>query len=116
MDALGLTVLLTELEADCGVIADAAGKAKTRLLETSHGHLEACAYELSRLYNVLEKMLERMCEEFENHFEKRGDYHEKLIQRLTSRPRGHSAPFHSQESDSGCSGAEGVPARDPACL
>ena len=38
---------------------------------------------MARLYNVLEKMLERICEEFENHFEKRGDYHEKLIQRLT---------------------------------
>ena len=83
MDALGLTVLLTEMEPDCGVVADAAGKAKTRLRETSPGHLEACAYELSRLYNVLEKMFERICEEFENHFEKRGDYHEKLIQRLT---------------------------------
>ena len=27
-------------------------------------------------------MFERICEEFENHFEKRGDFHEKLIQRL----------------------------------
>ncbi len=83
MDALGLTVLLTELEADCAVVADAAGKAKARLIEKNPGHLEACAYELARLYNVIEKMFERICEEFENHFEKRGDYHEKLIQRLT---------------------------------
>jgi hypothetical protein len=44
--------------------------------------LEACAYELSRFYNVVERMFERLCGEFENHFEKRGDFHEKLIQRL----------------------------------
>lgn len=83
MDALGLTVLLTELEADCDVVVDASNKAKTRLSEEYPGHLEACAYELARLYNVLEKVLERICEQFENHFEKRGDYHERLIQRLT---------------------------------
>jgi hypothetical protein len=28
-------------------------------------------------------MLERLCEEFENHLEKRGDYHERLLQRLS---------------------------------
>ena len=60
MDALGLTVLLTELEADNAVVRDAAGKAKARLLEKSPGHLEACAYELARLYNVLEKMFENI--------------------------------------------------------
>lgn len=82
MDAVGLTVLLTELDADCVVVADASKKAKARLQEKHPGHLEACAYEVARLYNVLEKMLERICDDFENHFEKRGDYHEKLIQRL----------------------------------
>jgi hypothetical protein len=82
MDALGLTVLLTELDADCGVVSDASEKAQMRLREDYPGHLEACAYEVARLYNVLEKMLERICEEFENHFEKRSEYHEKLIQRL----------------------------------
>ena len=96
MDALGLTVLLTELEADCDVVADASQKAKTRLLEKHPGHLEACAYEAARLYNVLEKMLERICEEFENHFEKRGDYHEKLIQRLTLNLEGIRPAFIPQ--------------------
>jgi len=83
MDALGLTVLLTELEVDCGVVADASQKSTARLREKHPGHLEACAYEVARLYNVLEKMLEQICVEFENHFEKRGDYHEKLLQRLS---------------------------------
>lgn len=83
MDALGLTVLLRELESDCAVVRDAARKAASRLQERTPGHAEACAYELARLYNTIEKMFERICEEFENHFEKRGDYHEKLVHRLT---------------------------------
>jgi len=77
-----LTILFKELEADYQVAADAARNAGYRVQESSPGHLEACAYELNRFYNVLEKMLERICEAFENHLEKTGDYHEKLIQRL----------------------------------
>ncbi|MGO8676416.1 MAG: hypothetical protein ACLQVX_11175 [Limisphaerales bacterium] len=93
MDAAGLSILLAELEADCFVLADAGRKAGLRLREQNPGHLEACAYELARLYNVLEKMLERICEAFENHFEKRGDYHEKLIQRLNLRLEGIRPAF-----------------------
>jgi len=82
VDAAGLTILLKELDSDYSVAADAAQKAAARLREDSPGHLEACAYELNRFYNVLEKILERVCDAFENHLEKSGDYHEKLIQRL----------------------------------
>jgi hypothetical protein len=77
-----MTVLLREIEADCAVIQDASRKAALRLQEDTDGHLEACAYELARLYNVFEKILERICHGFENHFDKRGDYHEHWIQRL----------------------------------
>jgi hypothetical protein len=83
VDATGLTILLKELGADCAVAAEAAKKSAQRLKEASPGGLEACAYELARFYNVTERMFERLCEEFENHFEKRGDFHEKLIQRLS---------------------------------
>ena len=82
MDAVGLTILLKEIEVDCAVIAAAARKARVRLGEPSGGRLEACAYELARLYNCFEKILERICRGFENHFDKRDDYHERLIQRL----------------------------------
>ena len=83
MDAPGLTILLKELEADCEVASNAAQKAGLRRQHESPGHLEACAYELARLYNVIERMLERICEAFENHMNERGDYHERLIQRLS---------------------------------
>lgn len=82
MDPVGLNILLREIEADCTVIHDAAIKAAARLGDDGEGRLEACAYELARLYNVLEKIVERICHGFENHFDKRGDYHERLIQRL----------------------------------
>lgn len=60
MDRAGLTILLQELQADSAVAGDAGRKAALRLQQKSPGHLEACAYELARFYNVLEKMLERL--------------------------------------------------------
>jgi Rad3-related DNA helicase len=93
MDAAGLTILLKEMEADCAVARDAATKAAQRVNEKTPGHLEACAYELARLYNTFERMLERVCDEFENHFEKRGDYHERLLQRLSLHMEGIRPPL-----------------------
>jgi hypothetical protein len=82
LDSVGLTILLQEIDVDRAVIEDAARKAHLRLSESGEGRLEACAYELARLYNVLEKILERICQSFENHFDKQGDYYARLLQRL----------------------------------
>jgi hypothetical protein len=82
MDTVGLTILIKEIDADLLVIRDAADKAQRRLSGQAEADLEACAYHLARLYNVLEKVLERICQAFENHFDKRGDCHERLLQRL----------------------------------
>ena len=83
MDAVGLEILERELAADRKVLADAAGKAEQRVGEKNPGHLEACAYELARFYTVFERMLQNICEAFENHFEYQGDWHERLIARVT---------------------------------
>jgi hypothetical protein len=83
MDAVGLEILQRELAADRRVLMDAAGKASDRIGETHPGHLEACAYELARFYTVFERMLENICEAFENHFERDGDWHERLLTRLS---------------------------------
>ncbi len=101
MDPTGLSILLTELLADCAVALDAGRKAATRLGEAAPGHMEACAYELSRFYNILEKMMERICEGFENHLDKRSDYHERLIQRLSLNLEGIRPAFipHGRISD-----------------
>ncbi len=98
MDNAGLSILLKELEADCNVIRDAASKAEERVKQGHPGHLEATAYELARLYSAFERSLERIGEEFENHFEKRGDYHEKLLQRLTLQLPGIRPRFIPQQS------------------
>lgn len=83
MDAVGLSILERELAADRRVLADAAGKAAQRIDDTHDGRLEACAYELARFYTVFERMLEGICEAFENHFEHDGDWHERLLTRLS---------------------------------
>jgi hypothetical protein len=97
LDSAGVNILLRELAADCEVARDAAHKAGQRARLDSPGHLEACAYELARIFNVIEKMLEQICEAFENHFEKRGDYHERLVQRLGLDLKGIRPAFIPQD-------------------
>jgi hypothetical protein len=83
VDRVGLAILEQELRADAAVMAEAARLARERLADEHAGHLSACGYELNRFYNVLEKSFERLCEAFENHFEKTGDYHERLLERIS---------------------------------
>jgi hypothetical protein len=98
LDAVALQILHESLKQDATVIAEAAARARQWLAEGHPGSLEACGYELHRLYNVLEKAFERVCEAFENQFEKRGDYHEKLIERITLDLPGIRPPFVPPEA------------------
>jgi hypothetical protein len=82
MDPIAIQILADELHKDASVLAGAAARAREHFAEPSTGRLAAAGFELNRLYNVLEKSFERICEAFENHLEKRGDYHEKLIERM----------------------------------
>lgn len=83
MDRLGLDILARELKEDAAVLASAVALARERFESDYPGSLEACGYELNRAYNIIEKGFERVCLAFENHFEKRGDYHERLIERMS---------------------------------
>ena len=83
MDRIGLEILHQELLSDARVLQDTATAARERITQTFSGSSEACGYQLNRFYNILERGFERICESFENHFEKHGDYHEKLILRMT---------------------------------
>jgi hypothetical protein len=82
MDALGLAILERELAADAAILREASAAAALRLRERAGGFAEASAYELARFYTVIEKSFERVCLAFENHFDKRHDYHERLLQRM----------------------------------
>ena len=93
MDAVGLEVLLRELAADRAVLAGAVANAIDWIAQPAAGRLEACAYEMNRFYGVLERSLERVCESFENHLEKSGNYHERLLQRLALDLPGLRPPF-----------------------
>ena len=83
MDQIGLEILHQELLADTRVLIDSVSAARERMSLAFIGSSEACGYQLNRFYNIIERGFERICESFENHFEKRGDYHEKLILRMT---------------------------------
>ena len=83
MDAIALEVLRQELAADARVLQDAARLARARLGDDTAAGMEACGYQLSRYYNVLERMFERVGEAFENQFERRGDFHERLLIRMS---------------------------------
>lgn len=83
MDSLGLDILLLEMREDARLLEACASLARTRLESGLPGSLEACGFELNRAYNVLEKSFERICVAFENHFEKQGNYHDRLIERVS---------------------------------
>ena len=83
MDLVGLQVLKQEFDADARILAGAVTKAVEWIDRGRDGDLEACAYEMNRWYTTFERTLERICSAFENHFDRRGNYHEKLLHRLT---------------------------------
>lgn len=83
MDRIAAQILRQELLADAELLESAVASARQRIEESFPGSLPACGYELNRSYNILEKGFERVCEAFENHFDKRGDYHERLIERMS---------------------------------
>lgn len=98
MDRIGLEILHQELLSDARVLRDSASAARERITQNFSGSNEACGYQLNRFYNILERGFERICESFENHFEKRGDYHEKLILRMTLSLPGIRPAFLPSES------------------
>jgi len=94
MDTVDLEILIRELKEDAAVFAKASLLAEERLaLPAYPGQLEAVGFELNRCYNILEKMFERICVGCENHFEKKGDYHEQLIRRVSMDLPGLRAAF-----------------------
>ena len=98
MDRIGLEILHQELLADARVLQESSMAARARLSQTVTGSTESCGYQLNRFYNNLERGFERICESFENHFEKRGDYHEKLIMRMTLSLQGIRPAFLGVET------------------
>lgn len=83
MDRIALQILEDGLEQDGRVMQRAVALLQVRLAEPTDGRWAAAAFEINRIYNIMEKAFERLCEAFENHLEKTGRYHDTLIERVT---------------------------------
>jgi hypothetical protein len=83
MDRIALQILEDGWEQDGRAMRRAVGILRERLAESTDGRWAAAAFEINRIYNMLEKAFERLCESFENHLEKTGRYHDTLIERVT---------------------------------
>ena len=83
MDRIALQILEDGWEQDGRAMRRAVGILRDRLAESTDGRWAAAAFEINRIYNILEKAFERLCESFENHLEKTGRYHDTLIERVT---------------------------------
>lgn len=82
MDRIALQILEDGWAQDARVMHRAVSTLEARLAESTAGRWAAAAYELNRIYNIMEKSFERLCETFENHLEKKGRYHDALIERV----------------------------------
>ena len=83
MDRIALAVLQAELEADSRVIKDAGELARARFKDGSPEQMEACAYQLTRLYNVVEQAGLRIAKVFENQIDDDAGWHIELLRRLS---------------------------------
>jgi len=83
MDRIALQILEDGWEQDARGKRRAAETLAARLHESADSRWAAAAFEINRIYNILEKAFGRLCKTFENHLEKTGRYHDTLIERVT---------------------------------
>jgi hypothetical protein len=93
MDRIALQILEDGWEQDGRVLRQAAATLQARLGESTDGRWAAAAFEINRIYNIMEKAFERLCQTFENHLEKTGRYHDTLIERVTLELKGIRPSF-----------------------
>lgn len=98
MDPVAIQILEDGWRKDAGVLQSSVDIMRHRLAEESEARWAATAYEINRFFNVLEKSFERLCVTFENHFEKGGSYHERLIERMEMEISGIRPAFLPQDA------------------
>jgi hypothetical protein len=69
MGRIALQILEDGLEQDGRVMQRAVALLQVRLAEPTDGRWAAAAFEINRIYNIMEKAFERLCEAFENHLD-----------------------------------------------
>lgn len=98
MDRIALQILEDGWAQDGKTMRRAAALLESRLAEPTDGRWAAAAFEINRIYNILEKAFERLCETFENHLVKTGRYHDTLIERVTLDLKGIRPAFLPAEA------------------
>ena len=82
MDSVELQTLRNEMLDDCRVAVQAFQKAQRRFERKEEIAYEACAHQLSQMYNACEQMLLRVAKAFENAIEDEKRWHGALLNRL----------------------------------
>ncbi len=98
MDPVKLQILEDAWLKDVQVMEASAARMEDRLKEGSVAGWAAAGFEICQVYNVLEKAFERLCETFENNFDKSGSYHGRLIERMELEIRGIRPAFLAGEA------------------
>lgn len=93
MDRIGLQTLDAELQADVAEAADAMATVRERLLLASPAGREAAAFQLVRLYNIIEQMALRVAKAFENHIDDDSGWHAELMKRVSIEIKGIRPPL-----------------------
>ena len=83
MDDVALATLFKEMSDDCAVAVEAFATAQTRFREDTPAAMEGCAFQLTRMFNVIEQMSLRVAKAFENNIDDEKGWHAQLIQRMT---------------------------------
>src|SRR3954469_14560374 len=96
MDNLMLAVLRADVAEDARVINEAARLARERFGNGSDPELEACAFQLARLYNIAEQLGLRIAKAFENNIDDEQGWHMKPIRRLSIEIPGVRPPLWSE--------------------
>jgi len=78
-----LAVLRAEIAEDCRILGQTAVLARGRIGSGSDPELEACAFQLSRFYNIMEQLGLRVAKAFENNIDDEQGWHMELIRRLS---------------------------------
>lgn len=97
MDRLGLITLLAEIREDARLACEAAAAARHRYDQKSVAGFESSAFQLVRLFNIVEQMGQRVAKAFENHIDDDSGWHAELIRRLSIAVPGIRPRLYSDE-------------------
>lgn len=97
MDNIGRITLEAEVASDVEVIIEAIGLARQRFDKGPGSGHESCAFQLVRLFNVLEQMGLRIAKAFENHIDDERGWHAELIHRLSIEVPGVRPALYTKE-------------------